>query len=98
MISKDPSWTDTVSVVIKKQHLHFLRVVRRHKVDRKTLMAFYCSSTESLLTSWVSGYWLLTITIIKPVDINRLRVISCDCKRVWTQTALARACTAAAAS
>ncbi|XP_034023518.1 serine/threonine-protein kinase Nek2-like [Thalassophryne amazonica] len=51
-ISDDLSWTDNTSAVIKKtqQSLHILKILRKNNLYRKLLLAFYQSSTESLLT------------------------------------------------
>uniref|UniRef100_A0A669EVJ8 Reverse transcriptase domain-containing protein n=1 Tax=Oreochromis niloticus TaxID=8128 RepID=A0A669EVJ8_ORENI len=52
LISADISWTENISAVIKKaqQRLHFLRVLRKYKLNSNLLLTFYRSSIESLLT------------------------------------------------
>ena len=50
-ISEDISWSANTSAVVKKaqQRLHFLRVLKRNKLEEKLLVTFYRSTIESVL-------------------------------------------------
>ena len=60
-ISEDISWSANTSAVVKKaqQRLHFLRVLKRNKLEEKLLVTFYRSTIESVLafsiTVWYAG-------------------------------------------
>ncbi|XP_057686021.1 protein NLRC3-like [Corythoichthys intestinalis] len=58
-ISDDLSWTANITAIIKKAQprLRFLRILRKNKLERKPLLAFYHSSIESLLTSCISTWY-----------------------------------------
>uniref|UniRef100_A0AAZ1X703 Reverse transcriptase domain-containing protein n=1 Tax=Oreochromis aureus TaxID=47969 RepID=A0AAZ1X703_OREAU len=59
LISAEISWTDNISAVVKKaqQRLHFLRVLRKYKLDSNLLLTFYRSSIESLLTYCITVWY-----------------------------------------
>lgn len=59
LISADISWTDNISAVVKKaqQRLHFLRVLRKYKLNSNLLLTFYRSSIESLLTYCITVWY-----------------------------------------
>lgn len=59
LISADISWTENISAVIKKaqQRLHFLRVLRKYKLNSNLLLTFYRSSIESLLTYCITVWY-----------------------------------------
>uniref|UniRef100_A0A669B499 Reverse transcriptase domain-containing protein n=1 Tax=Oreochromis niloticus TaxID=8128 RepID=A0A669B499_ORENI len=59
LISADISWTENISAVVKKaqQWLHFLRVLRKYKLNSNLLLTFYRSSIESLLTYCITVWY-----------------------------------------
>uniref|UniRef100_A0A669EXY2 Reverse transcriptase domain-containing protein n=1 Tax=Oreochromis niloticus TaxID=8128 RepID=A0A669EXY2_ORENI len=59
LISADISWTENISAVVKKaqQRLHFLRVLRKYKLNSNLLLTFYRSSIESLLTYCITVWY-----------------------------------------
>lgn len=51
LISEDVSWSANTTAAVKKAQwrLHFLRVLRRNRLDERLLVTFYRSTIESLL-------------------------------------------------
>uniref|UniRef100_A0A3B3HAC9 Reverse transcriptase domain-containing protein n=1 Tax=Oryzias latipes TaxID=8090 RepID=A0A3B3HAC9_ORYLA len=58
-ISADLSWTANTAAIIKKaqQLLHFLRVLRKNKINTNLLLTFYQSSIQSLLTYCITVWF-----------------------------------------
>ncbi|KAK0142389.1 hypothetical protein N1851_019833 [Merluccius polli] len=58
-ISEDLSWSANTTAVVKKaqMRLHFLRVLRKNNLEGQLLVAFYCSTIESILAYCISVWY-----------------------------------------
>uniref|UniRef100_A0A8C7Y1L4 Reverse transcriptase domain-containing protein n=1 Tax=Oryzias sinensis TaxID=183150 RepID=A0A8C7Y1L4_9TELE len=82
-ISADLSWTANTTAIIKKaqQRLHFLRVLRKNKVNTNLLLTFYQSSIQSLLTYCIT-VWFGSCTAADKKRLQRVvetaqKIIGC---------------------
>uniref|UniRef100_A0A8C6PWZ8 Smoothelin b n=1 Tax=Nothobranchius furzeri TaxID=105023 RepID=A0A8C6PWZ8_NOTFU len=59
LISAEISWAENISAVIKKaqQRLHFLKVLRKYKLNSDLRLTFYRSPIESLLTYCITVWY-----------------------------------------
>uniref|UniRef100_A0A3P9IZQ4 Reverse transcriptase domain-containing protein n=1 Tax=Oryzias latipes TaxID=8090 RepID=A0A3P9IZQ4_ORYLA len=83
IISADLSWTANTTAIIKKaqQRLHFLRVLRKNKINTNLLLTFYQSSIQSLLTYCIT-VWFGSCTAADKKRLQRVvetaqKIIGC---------------------
>ncbi|XP_013766202.1 CD109 antigen [Pundamilia nyererei] len=82
-ISEDLSWSTNTSALVKKaqQHLHFLRVLRRNRLQTELLVSFYRATIESVLVHtipvWYAGCTTADKKRLQRVIRTAEKVIGC---------------------
>ncbi|XP_077599374.1 UBAP1-MVB12-associated (UMA)-domain containing protein 1 isoform X1 [Stigmatopora nigra] len=78
------SWSTNTTVLVKKaqKRLHFLRVLRRDKLDTKLLATFYRATVESILTYgitvWYTGSTTADKKAIQRVINTAQKIVGCS--------------------
>lgn len=72
-ISTDLSWSANTKAVVKKtqQCLHFLRVLRKNKINQKLMITFYRFSVEIILT-YCTSLWFSHCTEVDRKNLQGL--------------------------
>ncbi|KAK0133341.1 putative RNA-directed DNA polymerase from transposon BS [Merluccius polli] len=83
LISDRLTWTDNITVVVKKarQRLHFLRLLKKNNLSERLLVLFYRSTIESILmycvTVWYAGCPVADRKLVQRVINTAQRIIGC---------------------